>query len=230
LIETGIGAASLLRFNLDIIDDRGNLLLRPSPHPDAEGPEELLIALLGDIFREWRAPDHIFSREAYQRAGGFVAFPKALCSDHASWALLSNPGGVRTIPGPRVLWRNHEGGLSTGQLGVDRKAQITALIQYMKWVQDYAARNPNFDKTRITRISRRHYVKELGKLQPPLSFAEALRLAIPSAAIWKRSPTWFFVALGYRALRSRAKRWPLLRDLDRRRFQRMLARELQSRQ
>jgi len=137
-IRDGGPLTDVYRFQMDFINDHSVRYFRPSAHPPYEDVDELLKGLLIDRHRAWRAQDHIFSRHAYERCGGIVDFPKAIYSDHATWLRFADPNGVRTISGPRVLWRNHPSGTSSGMREAHRENWQTAIRLYVKWLADFA--------------------------------------------------------------------------------------------
>lgn len=116
LLDAGTEGATLLRFNVEVIDEQGAFISRPQPHPQKETAMELLEIMLIGFPRFWCAPDHIFPRAVYERTGGFVNFPKALYSDGATWVRFAAEGHVRTIPAARIHFRRHPQGLSSGKL------------------------------------------------------------------------------------------------------------------
>ena len=78
--QAGLRDVELVKFNLTIIDENGHFIRAPEPSPANESAEALLKAILQGGHREWRAPEHIFSRLAYDRYGGFLNLPLALYS------------------------------------------------------------------------------------------------------------------------------------------------------
>jgi glycosyltransferase involved in cell wall biosynthesis len=139
--EASRNDVDLFRFGMDIINDRSIHRSRPHDHPQRETSLDLLRSVLTDRTRAWRAQDHIFSRSAYIRHGGFVVFPNAIYSDYATWIKLSAERGICTIRGPRVRWRSHPLGTSTGRREWYRQRWIQSLGMFMRWLQAHAAQN-----------------------------------------------------------------------------------------
>jgi hypothetical protein len=67
------------------------------------GVDFLFARLVGG--RNSYAVEYIFRRAAFERAGGFVDYPVAWCTDDASWFLFSRSSGIRTLRDGRVKWR-----------------------------------------------------------------------------------------------------------------------------
>jgi glycosyltransferase involved in cell wall biosynthesis len=128
----------LWRFDLTFIDAEGGTFLRAPPHPAFETAAAFFEAYITcQDRRQWRAADHIFSRAVYERSGGFVSFPRAIYSDHATWLKFSLTTGVRTVPGPRVRWRSYGGNVTTA--AYHAKTHVTsALYAFSEWLREYA--------------------------------------------------------------------------------------------
>lgn len=162
----------LYRFQLDQIDDHSNRTSRWAEHPAYESTDAFLRALLTDRRRAFRAQEHIFSREVYERSGGFVAFPKAIYSDHATWLRFSSPRGVRTIPGPRVMWRNHAAGTTSGLRGYHRDAWLQSARLYMGWLHAFSREQGPVTHRLFREQGVAFYFNELARLRPRLSRVE----------------------------------------------------------
>lgn len=147
-IYEGIAASrpetGLLRFNMRVIDDRGEVIAEPAPHPDYETGRELLLAMLPKNMnarrRKFCAPDHVFSRAAWLAEGGIPNFPKALFSDFAAWIAFAQAGGVRTLRGAGIRWRAHPAGTSTGLRAAHRWEWLKAFTGYVVWLRARTAR------------------------------------------------------------------------------------------
>jgi len=94
----------LLRLQSSMIDREGKVVGRNPLHP----PWEEAIDFATSRFctkRQYFIQDHIFSREAFDREGGFVDYPKGMFSDDATWYRFGKRGGVTTVPGAHFYWR-----------------------------------------------------------------------------------------------------------------------------
>ena len=81
--------------------------------------------------------ENIFSRDIYDRCGGFENFDLAWGSDTATWSIFSKERGMYTISGPYVLWRSSSENISPdfSPAIVERKAK--ALVEFFKWSFDF---------------------------------------------------------------------------------------------
>lgn len=156
--------ATLLRFDTEIIDEDGRLIKRPAPHPLRENGRDLLFAMLRGGGRHWCMPDHVLSRAALERAGGFVPFPRALHTDHATCVLLASQGHVRTLPGGKVRFRWHAEGTSSGRLGQHAEDMLRSLVAYGRFAIDHAPRIAPGRERQVMRLVRERLRRCVGML------------------------------------------------------------------
>lgn len=162
----------LFRFQLDQIDEHSARSLRRRDHPPFEKSENFLRALLSDPERAFRAQEHIFSRRVYAQSGGFIDFPKAIYSDHATWLCFSAQNGIRTLAGPRVMWRCHALGTSSGMKSTHRLHWHEAAKRYVQWLAVFSTRQGPEAVRIFRRSGRDFYFRELSRFCPVLTRAE----------------------------------------------------------
>lgn len=200
-LAAGTEDAQLLRFDFTIIDGDGQPVRTPSPNVPRENATELLAAILTGGGREWRAPEHIFSRRVFVERGGFLPLPRALFSDLATWVEFAVPGGVMTIPGPKIRWRSHASGTSSGQRIKHQDAWLEALAGYVCWVADFRARHP----AAVTpALVERFLFRELRRISPPVPWLWTGRMAeaigqLPLGAV--RARLGVFTAISFTQIR-----------------------------
>ena len=84
----------MFRFPLAVIDENGKIIHKnPSlqEYP-VSGYQFLLDKLEGRIYSA--ACEYVFTRDIYERIGGFVKFPLAWCSDDATWTSIDRKSVV----------------------------------------------------------------------------------------------------------------------------------------
>lgn len=225
LLEAGTEGATLLRFNVDIIDEDGALICRPRAHPAKETAIELLEIILIGFPRFWCAPDHIFPRAAYERIGGFVNFPKALFSDVATWVRLAAEGHVRTIPDARIQFRRHPQGLSSGMLYSFRGEYFSALIGWIEFAVTTARRLAPERLSRIRRLAQREFCRAVHLSPHAISYRQMLDLAKRCRHASGGNPWLFHPFFHLHVLRYHLRKFPGLKHISQlryRRFQSML--------
>lgn len=124
------------RFPLAVIDGENKRIRanRPLEEGSVSCYRLLLDKLQGKI--DSAAVEYVFSREIWQSAGGFVHFPMAWCSDDATWAAFArHAGGVISLPGQPVCWRNVEGANISNSAGHD-KDKLHATILFLRWMRN----------------------------------------------------------------------------------------------
>jgi glycosyltransferase involved in cell wall biosynthesis len=162
----------LFRFQLDRINEHS---VRSAPwpeHPSYERCDDFLRALLSDRKRAFKAQEHIFSRRIYESNGGFVDFPKAIYADHATWLCFSAKSGVRTLSGPRVMWRSHPFGTSSGLKKVHRLEWHESARLYIEWLAGFSQRQGPEAVGIFQRFGRDFYFSEVCQFRPVLTRAE----------------------------------------------------------
>ena len=130
-------SGEVYRFNTRTIDAKGREIRATRPSPDFETSEQMAFNLLMGA-RGNSMPDHIFSREVYQRNGGFVYTPYAQGADWAMSILFSREKGMRVVQDARVDWR--WGGASiSSNAAKNRSATILGHYAFIEWVLKHFA-------------------------------------------------------------------------------------------
>lgn len=133
LTETGERYA-VYRFNTLRIDSQGKVIRINPPHPHTEASPDYIYHILTNQ-RSSYVPEHIFKRAIYDQNHGFVEFPLAWCSDHATWATFGRDTGIRTIQGSHVRWRQSDNNItSLVDAGIARQ-KLEAVIQFCCWLR-----------------------------------------------------------------------------------------------
>ncbi len=124
----------IFRFPLVVVDGE-NHIIQKNPillEEKVSGYQFLLDKLEGRIYSA--ACEYVFTRDAYNRIGGFVKFPLAWCSDDATWTSLGeSSGGIISLLGEPVCWRNVEGENISCSFIYD-KEKLTATGQFIEWI------------------------------------------------------------------------------------------------
>lgn len=120
------------RFNTCVIDQQGKLKSGSLKSPDFESSEEMAYHLL-----YWQRgnsmPDHIFSRDVYERAGGFVYTPYAQGADWATSILFSKQQGMRVVQAGMISWR--QSGMNISSTASHRRKEVMrGHYCFIEWV------------------------------------------------------------------------------------------------
>lgn len=131
--------AEVLHFNTLKIDEQGRPGSPHDPFPPRISPRLFALQRFTGRLRSY-APEYIFHRDAYQRAGGFPNFPLAWCSDNAGWIAMGAQG-IFTIEGPRVSWRVSAEHISN-RAAENRDEKWQASLAYTGWLARHLANHP----------------------------------------------------------------------------------------
>lgn len=130
-------SSDLFHFNLKIIDNEGDVTKECNPYPEYMSVSDFFDRRIGFKINS-AIVEYIFSRQAYEREGGFKKNDMAWCTDDASWIRMGRKTGILTIPGSTVSWRN--GGLNISSNVKDRKVvlrKLKANVEHINWVTAY---------------------------------------------------------------------------------------------
>jgi glycosyltransferase involved in cell wall biosynthesis len=138
------GRHNLYRFNTTSIDQAASVLSENPQHPQNETGADFIVARLRGG-RTSTAQELIFSRTAWECAGGFPDFPLAWASDDAFIATLGSDKPIRTIPGARVKWRLSGKNISTDNSFATAIQKLRASCEFVEWATGFLKNNPPSD-------------------------------------------------------------------------------------
>jgi glycosyltransferase involved in cell wall biosynthesis len=196
-LERTEAAYDLYRFNTFQVDADDRVLAVSAAHPGVESTLEFAYHRLCGT-RHSTLQELIFSREAYRRAGAFPDFPHAWCSDDAAIILLGGRTGIRTIDGPRVLFRM-SGENITSQYGNARvnRGKRKASMAYLDWLMEHfrGARDERLmlDAAMLRRAAERWFISQYVWLQTFCSVAECREMSRFVARMWGGRPRYHFL-------------------------------------
>jgi len=124
--------ADVYRFNTHVIDEFGKQKSGSLRSPDFESSEEMAYHLL-----YWQRgnsmPDHVFSREVYNRTGGFVYTPYAQGADWATSILFSKDKGMYVVQDGLISWRQSGINISS-TASAHRREVMGGHYCFIEWV------------------------------------------------------------------------------------------------
>ena len=135
LEKTG-GQHELYRFNTIWLNSARNTLDESPPHPLEETGANFLLARLRGTRRS-TFQELIFSRQAWEAAGGIPDFPLAWASDDAFIARLGTRRPIRNIRGPRVTWRWSDVNISNDSSAAVFQTKLKASEEFIRWAIVY---------------------------------------------------------------------------------------------
>ncbi len=125
---------NIYRFDLKIIDDRGEFLSE-TKYPEVQTNVDFFKSRLQESIYSC-VTNCILKREEFISKSGFVEFPVAWFSDDASWIKFSENGGFKKIDGAQINWRLAENyNISSSKEFEIQKA--SAAFKYANWFNNY---------------------------------------------------------------------------------------------
>lgn len=124
---------SIYHFDVNIIDSQNKLLAECRSFPTIINSKKFFRCKAAGILDSF-VVEYVFSREIYEKVGGFLYFDMAWGSDIATWIKMGEKDGIKTIKGAKINWRNSEFNI-TPKLNneiVFRKFGIE--VDYIEWV------------------------------------------------------------------------------------------------
>lgn len=126
------GAFDVYRFDARWIDADGTVIRSGDTHPDVQQWDEYLLARFRSQSYTFTC-DNVFSRSAYDRAGGFVDFPLAWCADDASWIAFGAKTGFKKVHGALASWRLSGDNISSNKPDLLRH-KLLAMSEFLAWL------------------------------------------------------------------------------------------------
>ncbi|QHS56342.1 glycosyltransferase family 2 protein [Mucilaginibacter sp. 14171R-50] len=161
---------NIYRFNIEMIDADGRVICVKDPHPELESGFDFLQRRLQSRSLS-AAVEYIFRKDAFKLNNGFVNFPKAYCSDDASWITFTGEIPIYTIRHETVSWRASGVNISSAKEFACSKA--LALLLFVKYiVKKYPSQ-----KMALLQLARPWFFENLGYINGRLSFAEIRRIS-----------------------------------------------------
>ena len=179
-LEAG-AQADVLRFDAVLIDEHERCLRVLPPQPAGETSAEFVLQRCRR--QRWNfLSNHIFSRAAFDREGGFIDFPLGWHSDDASWTAFARLTGFAAIEGARVSWR-----LSSDHISgrTDRESclqKAMASFQYHAWLTRFLTDMPGIAAQEARAALPRYLDSQLFITAAPAYLDNVIRLARPYAA------------------------------------------------
>jgi len=123
----------IYHFNVREIDGRGLETGRVSCFPEITTSfffykERMLGRMISMVV------ENIFSLEIYEKENGFQDFDLAWTSDDASWIKFMRNGGMKTILGDSVYWRNSIENITPNISPAFEERKLNSLLHFYEWI------------------------------------------------------------------------------------------------
>ena len=190
------GRHDLYRFNTTSIDEHGRVLSENSAHPQNEtGPDFLVSRLRGG--RTSTAQELIFSRAAWESAGGFPDFPLGWASDDAFISMLGARKPIRVIPGPRLKWRLSGRNISTVNSFKLAIQKLQACREFVEWSANFLKKNPPSEgpltNGELAALLEDWFFMQMIYRRQIMTFKSSLQVDKLAASLWNRPRGYGFL-------------------------------------
>lgn len=126
----------LYHFNVKVINEQGEIIKHPRIYPELFSSEEFYRKKLTAKVDSF-VVEYIFSREIYDKIGGFVRFDMAWGSDIATWIAMGVPNGIKSIQNEYVYWRNSSKNITPNYQQEIVKRKLHSAIAFVAWTNDF---------------------------------------------------------------------------------------------
>jgi glycosyltransferase involved in cell wall biosynthesis len=174
------GMHNVYRFNIEMIDDTGEVIVAKEPYPVVQDAYDFL----KDRFQSKTlsaAVEYIFRRDAFIANRGFVNFPAAYGSDDASWITFAGGQPIYTITPEKVYWRSSGINISSGKGFAFAKAR--ALLDFIAFMFTRFSQKENELRT----LAEPWFFENLGHIRGRLNVVQSAALARQYALLFDRS-------------------------------------------
>jgi hypothetical protein len=185
----------LYRFSTNLIDGSGARIAESPQHPPLESGVDFLLARLAGE-RNVTMQEAIFSRRAWEAAGGLPDFPLGWHSDVAFAASLGRRQPLCAIPGARVNWRYSDLNISSaGSFAVVNQKIIASTI-FFRWVVGFFQAQAASQTPAAIRLSEIWLMKYVRTRWTFMGLQACLALDRLARETWRRPRGWgFFTGL-----------------------------------
>ena len=159
-IENTKGAYNLYHFNVDVIDESGTFKCRKQDYP-AELSAYRFYRGKNSMRLSAFVVENVFSREVYERFGGFMKYDLAWGSDIATWIVFCGEKGMCTVPHARIKWRQSSQNISPNYSRQISERKLRADQNLLNWAYQYFGMEPDiYNVNRAIFICKIHQYKK----------------------------------------------------------------------
>ena len=130
----------IYHFDVKIIDSSGLIFYKPRKYPVVINVEALYRDTSKDNLRSF-VVENVFSRNIYEKVGGFESFPMAWGSDMATWLKMGKDKGLKTICGDYVFWRKSNKNITPSKERDIIKRKFSIQVDFYEWVNNFFGTN-----------------------------------------------------------------------------------------
>lgn len=130
----------IYHFDVKIINSTGKIVYNPAEYPKVIGALTLYRETSKNNIRSF-VVENVFSRNIYEKVGGFESFPMAWGSDMATWLKMGKDKGLKTICGDYVFWRKSNKNITPSKERDIIKRKFSIQVDFYEWVNNFFGTN-----------------------------------------------------------------------------------------
>ncbi|MBQ8452306.1 MAG: glycosyltransferase [Prevotella sp.] len=169
-IEATDGAYDLYHFDVNEINEKGEVTKHLPEYPQVLSAYDFYKGKTSGRYRSY-VVENVFSRKAYQQAGGFKNFDLAWSSDVATWCILSKEKGMCRISEAKVCWRRSSQNITPDKSRHISERKLMARCESLAWAYNFFNSEPD-----IWTINSNSFISVMRHYKPYIS-KECLNMA-----------------------------------------------------
>ena len=131
-IDTTQDSYDLFHFDVKEIDEEGTVTRTLPEYPQVLSAYDYYKGKTSGLYRSY-VVENVFSRRAYNQAGGFKNFDLAWGSDVATWCIFCGSKGMKKVEGAKVHWRRSGQNITPDTSREVAERKVTAEIAFLEW-------------------------------------------------------------------------------------------------
>jgi len=139
-IEATDGAYDLYHFDVNEINEKGEVTKPLPEYPQVLSAYDYYKGKTSGRYRSY-VVENVFSRKAYQQAGGFKNFDLAWGSDVATWCIFCGNKGMFKIPDAKVCWRRSAENITPNISCSIAERKMIANCKLLAWSYNFFGNN-----------------------------------------------------------------------------------------
>lgn len=148
-IDNSTSLYDIYHFNVKIIDREGDVIYKPKKFPKNINSYDFFTQKESAVLNSF-VVEYVFSRDIYNKVGGFQNFDMAWGSDIATWAKMGMNKGIQTIDGDYVYWRKSEVNITPNISNDMSFKKFIINLDYILWSNKF------FNNSKIRRFNVYH--------------------------------------------------------------------------
>ena len=144
-IEMTEGAYDLYHFDVHEINEEGKITNQLPAYPDVLSAYDYYKGKYSGRYRSY-VVENVFSRRAYEQAGGFKNFDLAWGSDVATWCIFCGSEGMKKVDGSKVHWRRSSQNITPDKSLQISERKLMAECDFLAWAYHHFKKESDIEQ------------------------------------------------------------------------------------